>query len=498
MVLLGTAVFAHGTVAAPAPAVRAYLCFPLLIWTTLRFGMPGATAGVLALSALAIGGTAAGRGPFAHAPLTASLVELELFLAVVPVTLLLLGASVQERRRLDDEIARHRLHLEARVAQRTWQLEAANRELEAFSYAVSHDLRAPLRAIEGFGALLDETLGTAVDAAGREYVRRMREGAVRMTGLVDALLERSRVTRAPLQTASIDLSALARGILRDLAAAEPTRRVDGVVADGVVATGDPALLGCVLTNLLGNAWKFTAGRPRARIELAVEPAGGDGPVYVVRGDRAGVGVAGAQPPLPALPAAPPRRGVPRHGHRAGDRAAHRPPPRRPDLGRGRARPGRHVPLHAGARHRRARPTPTGMSRGLVLLVEDDPADAALTQAALARAAPGLRVLLAPDGEAAMAHCLAVAGAGGGPVGTLPVLVLLDLQLPGMLGFDVLRRLRGEPRLQRLPVVVLSSSGLGADRREALAAGADAYVQKPAEFSALVSSLAAILARWVQA
>ncbi|MBI2511462.1 MAG: hypothetical protein HYV96_05750 [Opitutae bacterium] len=164
--------------------------------------------------------------------------------------------------------------LEERVRQRTGELEAANRELEAFSYSVSHDLRAPLRSIDGFSKAVLEDYDAKLDDEGRDSLRRIRTAAQRMGFLIEALLGLSRVTRGPLRTGPVNLSALATELAADLAAAAPAQRVEIVIAPDLVATGDPALLRNVLQNLLGNAWKFTAGRPDARIEFgAAERAG---------------------------------------------------------------------------------------------------------------------------------------------------------------------------------------------------------------------------------
>jgi light-regulated signal transduction histidine kinase (bacteriophytochrome) len=164
--------------------------------------------------------------------------------------------------------------------------EGASKELEAFSYSVAHDLRAPLRSIDGFSQALLEDCGDRLDANGKRYLRHVREAAQQMGELIDDLLNLSRVTRAELRRERVDVSALGRAVLAKLQEAQPDRRVEVVVHDGLTAQADPRLLEVVLTNLLGNAWKFTGKREAARIELAVE-AFERPPVFFVRDNGAG-------------------------------------------------------------------------------------------------------------------------------------------------------------------------------------------------------------------
>jgi signal transduction histidine kinase len=192
------------------------------------------------------------------------------------------GRSEEELRRRAEELQEARSLLEARVQ----ELNAVNRELEAFSYSVSHDLRAPLRAIDGFSQVLLEDHGERLGDTGRDALGRVRAAAARMARLIDDMLKLSRVTRADLQPAPVDLSETARGVVAELARREPGRRVDTRIADGVVVEGDPALLQLVLENLLDNAFKFTSKTREARVEFGVERQNG-GPVYYVRDNGAG-------------------------------------------------------------------------------------------------------------------------------------------------------------------------------------------------------------------
>ncbi len=164
--------------------------------------------------------------------------------------------------------------------------EAANRELEAFSYSVAHDLRAPLRAIDGFSQALLEDFAPKLGEIGGRYLERVRSSTQRMAALIDDLLHLSRVTRTELHWAPVDLAAIARTSIGVLQRAEPDRAVDVVIADGLATSADPKLLAIAFDNLLGNAWKFTSKRDRARIEVGTKLEAGR-PVYYVKDDGAG-------------------------------------------------------------------------------------------------------------------------------------------------------------------------------------------------------------------
>jgi signal transduction histidine kinase len=185
-------------------------------------------------------------------------------------------------------LARVRTHLELSRVRRQGAAELlrANKELEAFSYAVSHDLRAPLRAIEGFSAALLEDYADRLYGEGRSYLKRVRAATVRMAALIDALLDLSRLSRGPLRREPVDVTALSQRALDDLRRRDPDRKVITRVQSGLSASADPALLAVVLDNLLGNAWKFSAGRDPAQIEVG-SVAGEPALTFFVRDDGAG-------------------------------------------------------------------------------------------------------------------------------------------------------------------------------------------------------------------
>ena len=194
--------------------------------------------------------------------------------AGAPYAICSVATDITERKRADEAL---------RAAKEA--AESANRELESFSYSVAHDLRGPLRSIDGFSQALEEDCADRLDDEGRKYLQFVRESAQHMAHLIDDLLALSRLTRSPLQPSRVDVSALARRILERLGAGDAARHVEYTVEDGVYGHGDPHLIAAVLENLLGNAWKFTSRVPAARIEFGMQPAAT--PAYFVRDNGAG-------------------------------------------------------------------------------------------------------------------------------------------------------------------------------------------------------------------
>ena len=174
------------------------------------------------------------------------------------------------------------------------QLQAANHELEAFCYSVSHDLRAPLRGIDGFSQALLEDYSQSLDGTGKQHLERVRAAAQRMSALIDDLLELSRITRAEIQREQIDLSGMALfAVAQELSQLDPARKAEFAIAPNLEAEGDPRLLRAVLENLLGNSWKFTSRRPAARIKFGHTQANGEG-AFFVRDNGAGFDPAHSQ------------------------------------------------------------------------------------------------------------------------------------------------------------------------------------------------------------
>ena len=183
--------------------------------------------------------------------------------------------DISERKKAEEEIRLQNV-----------QLQATNTELEAFSYSVSHDLRAPLRSIDGFSQSLLEDYDDKLDASGRDYLNRIRIATQRMAALIDDLLNLSRITRSELKRETVDLSAVALSIAAELQKTDDKRQVEFHIQDGITAVGDPHLFRVLLQNLLDNSWKFTSKHSAARIEFGCKSLG-NGPTYFVRDDGAG-------------------------------------------------------------------------------------------------------------------------------------------------------------------------------------------------------------------
>lgn len=191
--------------------------------------------------------------------------------------------DITERKRAEARVHALNRTLEARVALRTRELTLANEELESFAYSVSHDLRAPLRSIDGFSRILQERYAAQIDDSGRDQLARIRAAANRMSELIDALLKMSRLSRGDLKRQDLDLSRMAEDVVADLRRDDPDRSIAVRIEPGLRAEGDPSLIRNLLENLLGNAWKFTRDKPDARIALGRDGDGG----FFVRDNGAG-------------------------------------------------------------------------------------------------------------------------------------------------------------------------------------------------------------------
>jgi light-regulated signal transduction histidine kinase (bacteriophytochrome) len=194
-----------------------------------------------------------------------------------------LQAEVIERQQAEQAI----LTLNQGLQKAVVDLRAVNRELESFSYSVSHDLRAPLRSIDGFSQALLEDCSDRLDDSGQDYLHRIRNATQRMGNLIDDLLNLSQVTRSEMHLEPVNLSLLASNICTELQRSQPERQVEFVVQPGLSAQGDARLLNVLLMNLLDNAWKFSGKNPHARIEFGILSAPTDNPVYFVRDNGAG-------------------------------------------------------------------------------------------------------------------------------------------------------------------------------------------------------------------
>jgi light-regulated signal transduction histidine kinase (bacteriophytochrome) len=223
-----------------------------------------------------------GHGQFAGGLPDSQLLHAQIFVGVLGLTAMLVAAIRTERGAAEEQVA----VVERMVMERTEELSAANRELEAFSYSVSHDLRAPLRAIDGYSKAVIEDYAALLDAEGVAMLQRVRAGSQRMAQLIDEMLTLSRLTRKPMQREQVDLSMMAREIATELRAGALAPRTEFAIEDGLVVQGDRELLRTALQNLLENAWKFSAGRDRPRVEFGRASSTGIAE-YVVRDNGVG-------------------------------------------------------------------------------------------------------------------------------------------------------------------------------------------------------------------
>jgi signal transduction histidine kinase len=199
-------------------------------------------------------------------------------------------SNEQKKMQAEESLRKINGELEMRVTARTAELAAANKELEAFAYSVSHDLRAPLRTIDGFTRAIEEEQSDKLDAIGKDYFHRIRDAAERMGQLIDALLGLSRLSRKELKRATVDLSALAVVIADELKKSDPDRRVIFTIQESLKAEGDPIMLRLVIENLFDNAWKFTSKQEAAQIEFGMSMNGGVR-TYFVKDNGAGFDMA---------------------------------------------------------------------------------------------------------------------------------------------------------------------------------------------------------------
>ncbi len=292
----------------------AFLPLPFLFWAAVRFGQTGAGVATLTVVILMAGGTVLGYGPFADHPPLRTLVLTTIYPFMCGIGPLLISSVCEDLAATQAKLRTFALELEQLVEQRTGQLvqaneelrdtiavkshverqlAAANLELESFAYSVSHDLRAPLRHIAGFANALLEDHNERLDDGGRDLLFRIDRSTSVMSQLIDDLLKLSRLSRQALAATRVDLSQLSHETARQLQELEPERKVRWLISDGLSGDGDAGLLQILISNLLGNAWKYTSREEQAVIEVG-QQSRAEGEVFYVRDNGVGFDMAFAR------------------------------------------------------------------------------------------------------------------------------------------------------------------------------------------------------------
>lgn len=240
-----------------------YLVVPFMLWATFRFALLGAATSVFLISTVAVLGTVNGYGGFAVESSHVSLLLLQSFIFILASTALLLAAAIQERDKSEEELKSVNRNL---ISQKS-KLEESNDELEAFAYSISHDLRSPLRSIDGFSQMLKEDLADSMNDESKENLNRVRSAAQRMGRLIDDLLNLSRINQLDIVREEVDVAGVSVEIFDFLKFNDNDRQVKLNCASDLKVNADPTLMRVLLENLIGNAWKYSKETEQAVIEI---------------------------------------------------------------------------------------------------------------------------------------------------------------------------------------------------------------------------------------
>jgi CheY-like chemotaxis protein len=375
------------------------------------------------------------------------------------------------RKRAEDEIR----DLNKELEHRNRELTAVNRELESFSYSISHDLRAPLRAVDGFAQAVMEDYQNQLPDEGQRYLRTIRDGAQRMGVLIDDLLAFSKLSRAELEKRQIDMKNLVRDCLTDLETQHPDRQVDIRIAELAPGFGDRTLLKQVWTNLLSNAMKYTRGRRGAIVEIGCLPKNGEisiSSVTTVWGLTCGMQASCSESSsvYTVLMNSRGRESVWRSYRESSIVMVAAPGPS--------PRLARELPSFSHCQEKALMSEMYGVE---LLIVEDNEQDLELTLRALKKAKLSNRIQVARDGVEALDFIFGENSHQGRGTDNTPRLILLDLKLPKISGVEVLERIKSDERTKPIPVVVLTSSNQDSDIDHCYKLGVNSYIVKPVNF-----------------
>ena len=404
-----------------------------------------------------------------------------------PAAILETNNNITERKRREDEIQ----GLNQELAKRSAELESINKELEAFAYSISHDLRAPLRHMAGFTELLQKKASSVVDEKSNHYMAMILDSAKRMGNLIDDLLAFSRIGRAETQKSLFNLAQLVKEALTEVQQDTEGRNMAWKIGTLPDFYGDRSMLRLVLVNLLSNAIKFTRTRPQAEIEIGSANGNGDELIVFVRDNGVGFDMKYVNKLF----------GVFQRLHQAHEFEG---------TGIGLATVQRIMHRHggkvwaegvvdSGATFYFSAPRPEGQlwtmnKLGRILMVEDDPKDVELTLTALEEYNLANEVIVTHDGEQALDY-LYCRGEYKTRSSGNPAVMLLDLKLPKVDGLEVLKQIKSDGELRMIPVVVLTSSKEEKDMVASYKLGVNAYVVKPVDFHEFVNAIKELGVFW---